>query len=191
MTDDTRKKYSDAAKLDMIELFQKETLDVFEFRRIAEICNIMIPLLNSVGSSFSHQSVSDALWHAEDRARNLHHVLGGHTFDGNEMLREKYRSMAELHGTLRAKYADVLEREADLIQVKNHLALKEINLETEARALAAERRVLSLREGSAMDEIPALPANIVESPSEPADETPLADSDETSEPKKKKLFGIF
>ena len=139
-------RYVDAVKLDMLDLFNKPTLNVFEFRRLAELCDIMIPLCNSAaGGRITHQVIADAMWGAESRAPTLHQALGGHIFDADELLQEKYRAMSEMHHDLRAKLAMAKKAEYTY-EVATRALSAQIEGMTEIEAgLAAERKLLTMR----------------------------------------------
>lgn len=155
------KRYTDAAKLDLMELLTKESPNIFEFRRAGQLCQIMIDLINGVQSShLTHKAIADAMWEAEDKAPTLHKALGGHIFDGDDLLREKYKYMVEAHSNLKAKYADVLERENLVRGAEDGIALMAQNLDVEQRILAAERQELNALGAGRPAQTPVLSADL-------------------------------
>jgi hypothetical protein len=141
-------RYVDAVKLDMLDLFNKENLNVFEFRRISEMCETMIPLCNSAaGGVISHKVIADAMWEAEDCAPTLHQALGGHIFDADEMLQEKYRAMSQMHSDLRTRLALAKKAELGFEMNTRALAAQIENLEEVEAGLSAERRLLEMKSG--------------------------------------------
>jgi hypothetical protein len=141
-------RYVDAVKLDMLDLFNKENLNVFEFRRISEMCEMMIPLCNSAaGGVISHKVIADAMWEAEDCSPTLHSALGGHIFDADEMLQEKYRAMSQMHSDLRTRLALAKKAELGFEMNTRALAAQIENLEEVESGLSAERRLLEMRSG--------------------------------------------
>lgn len=138
------KRYTDAVKLDILDLLNRERLGVFEFRRIERISQAMIPLLNSAGTSFTHQSIADALWAAEDIAPTLHAALGGHIFDGDTLLAQKYETMRDQHSELRNRYEAVLEHETEMRRVAAHVMREARLVGSERQLLAQERKRLAL-----------------------------------------------
>lgn len=165
MSEQTQKQlqlYVDAAKLDMLELFQKPVLNIFEFRRLADICEIMINLCDSASGGFiSPNAVHTALWASEVKALTLHSALGGHVFDANELLKDKYERMAKEHEQLRLKLAYAKQAEYEFTTRAAHLdaSLEEIGViekalgierrQLAARAAELERRELALAAGEA------------------------------------------
>jgi hypothetical protein len=143
---DTLQRYIDAVKLDMLDLFNKESLNVFEFRRISEMCEMMIPLCNSAaGGVISHKVIADAMWEAEDCSPTLHSALGGHIFDADEMLQEKYRAMSQMHSDLRTRLALAKKAELGFEMNTRALAAQIENLEDVEAGMSAERRLLAMR----------------------------------------------
>lgn len=150
MSDRTKEQlqgYVDAAKLDILELLSREKLNVFEFRRLIDICEVMIPLCNSAaGGMLMPDVITHALWESEDNlAPTLHGALGGHVFDVDTLLQEKYKAMARTHSDLRAKIAMTKLAERDYESGRRILAAQIENVGFEEAALAAERQLLEAR----------------------------------------------
>lgn len=150
MSDKTKEqlqRYIDAIKLDILDLFNKETLNVFEFRRIAELCDIMIPLCNSAaGGTIMPNVVNNAMWESEVKAPTLHNALGGHVFDADALLREKYRAMSQTHEDLRVKMALTKIAEREYESGRRVLASQIESVGFVEAGLAAERKLLDQRE---------------------------------------------
>lgn len=150
MSEKTREqlqKYVEAAKLDLLDLLSRPTLNVFEFRRIAEICDIMITLCNMASSGMLlPQSITDALWASEEgKAPTLHQALGGHVFDTDTLIAEKYKAMARDHSQMRQKTADAMMAERDFEKGRRILSSELDNLVHEQAGVAAERQLLAGR----------------------------------------------
>lgn len=149
MSDNTQeqlRRYVDAIKLDILDLFNKDTLNVFEFRRIAELCEIMIPLCNSAsGGTITPNIVTRALWDSEVKAPTLNKALGGHVFDVDALLKEKYESMARTHEELRLKLAMTRLAEREYESGRLVLAAQIENMGFMEAGLAADRKLLDAR----------------------------------------------
>lgn len=148
MSDTTEQlqRYIDAIKLDILDLFNKPTLNVFEFRRIGELCEIMIPLCNSAaGGTIMPSVINNAMWESEEKAPTLHSALGGHVFDVDTLLQEKYRAMAKTHEDLRLKLAHAALAERDHVRNATILAGQIENIGFMEAGLAAQRQLLDGR----------------------------------------------
>jgi hypothetical protein len=97
------KTFTDAAKLDVLNLLSKDTPHIFEFRRAAEICGIAAALC---GDRDEQMSIGRAIHAAEDKAPLLHSALVGRAFDGEAMLQDKYEELKAHHTELRHKALD-------------------------------------------------------------------------------------
>lgn len=144
-TKEQLQKYVEAAKLDLLDYLSRPTLNVFEFRRVAEVCDIMITLCNTAaGGTLFPQAITDALWAAEDgKAPTLHQALGGHVFDTDTLIAEKYKAMARDHSQMRQKHADAVLAERDFERGRRILSAELDNLVHEQAGVAAERQLLS------------------------------------------------
>jgi hypothetical protein len=160
-----------AAKLDILKLLEGEKPHTFEFRRVGEVCDIMIDVCNSFGQPAEHGSLSSAAREAETKAPVLHSVLMGRAFDGNALLREKYEELTNIHTRLRKKALDIADARAKVSQDEAVLEMKNSELkvrqglmqEYEAR-LERERERLQLTAGERgididLPDLPQLPAN--------------------------------
>jgi hypothetical protein len=155
-----------AAKLDILKLLEGEKPHTFEFRRVGEVCDIMIDVCNSFGHPAEHGTLSSAAREAETKAPTLHSVLMGRAFDGNALLREKYEELTNSHTRLRKKALDIADARAKVAQGEAVLEMKnnELSMRTnilqeyEAR-LERERERLQLTAGEQGVEIdlPDLP----------------------------------
>ena len=144
-TKEQLQKYIEAAKLDLLDYLSRPTLNVFEFRRVAEVCDIMIALCNMAGGGLLlPQAITDALWATEEgKAPTLHQALGGHVFDTETLLAEKYKAMARDHSAMRQKHADAVMAERDFVKGSRVLAIELDNLVHEQAGVAAERQLLA------------------------------------------------
>ena len=150
MTEQTQNQiqlYVDSAKLDMLEFFQKPQLGVYEFRKLADICDIMINLCDAASAGFiSPQAIHTALWASEVKAPTLHKALGGHVFDADELLKIKYETMARAHEELRLKMAYAKKAELEFTTRSAHLAAQIEEVSLIEGGLIAERKMLGARE---------------------------------------------
>jgi hypothetical protein len=149
----------DAAKVDILEHLQKEIPGVYEFRRIAEIANVMIPLINSFGNHHEHGALAGAMRDSEIIAPHLFEVLAGRAFDGNATLREKYATMLEQQTQLRRTMLDVQDAAQQVALQRHELDAHEVALKAHEGVLERERERLQLEARTRGKEItlPALP----------------------------------
>jgi hypothetical protein len=139
-------RYVDAAKLDMLELFDRPTLSIYEFRKLADVCEIMEELCDAASAGFiSPQAVHRALWASEIKAPTLHKALGGHVFDADTLLKAKYETMARQHEELRLKLAFTKKAETEYVMRGALLAERIEEITIEEGALADERKLLEMR----------------------------------------------
>lgn len=146
-TKEQLQRYVDAAKLDLLDLLNRPTLNVFEFRRMAELCDTMIDLCNSAAGGFLlPQAITDAMWQSENgKAPTLFQALGGHIFDSETMLAEKYNAMARDHADMRQKIATAKLAERDYEGGRRALAAEIEAVTLEGAAVAAERQLINQR----------------------------------------------
>lgn len=160
---DNLKKYTDAAKLDILNLIEKDEPHVFEFRRAAEICQFASMLCGYDGTPDEHIGVSLVIRAAEDKAPMLYDALMGRAFNGEALLREKYEEIRAHHTQLRRKALDIAEAQEKLLQDKASARGREEALRAYERSLERERERLQLEadsRGVALDlpELPQLPS---------------------------------
>lgn len=145
-TKEQLQRYIDALKLDILDLFNKPTLNVFEFRRIGELCEIIIPLCNSAsGGTIMPSVINNAMWESEEKAPTLHSALGGTIFDADTLLKDKYAAMARDHEALRLKMAHASLAERDHVRNGRILAEQIENVGFMEAGLAAQRQLLDGR----------------------------------------------
>jgi len=138
--------YVSAVKLDMLELFEQPELNISHFRKLSDICNIMTELCDAASAGFiSPQAVHTALWASEIKAPTLHKALGGHVFDADVLLKEKYERMARAHEELRLKLAYAKKIEHEFTTRNAHLAASLEEVGVIEQALGIERRQLAAR----------------------------------------------
>lgn len=177
-----------AAKLDILKLLEGEKPHTFEFRRVGEVCDIMVDVCNSFGQPAEHGTLSHAARESETKAPVLHGVLMGRAFDGNALLREKYEELTNIHTRLRKKALDIADARAKVSQDEAVLEMKNSELkvrqglmqEYEAR-LERERERLQLTAGERgididLPDLPQLPANFGRE-AEDEDEEPEPEAD--------------
>lgn len=135
------KQISDAAKLDILALFEKEAPGIFEFRRMTEIAQIVCDLF---GAPREHAALDLALRRSEHSAPTLHAVLLGVAFDGDALLNDRYRDMLEKLRKLRTAKAQ-LDNAADQLRIKEaQQRATDVELKAIARSLERERESLQL-----------------------------------------------
>ena len=95
------KDFTDAAKLDILNILSADKPGVFEFRRALDITRQMVDFVNSYGTPVEHGAFVQAINMAESKAPNFHSVLLGRAFDGDSLLHKKYEQMLNEHTQLR------------------------------------------------------------------------------------------
>jgi hypothetical protein len=154
------KTFTDAAKLDILNLLSKDEPHIFEFRRAAEICGIASALCGASGTPTEQSAISGAIRNAEDKAPLLHGALLGRAFDGEAMLREKYDELKAHHTDLRRKALDIEEAREQVGQAHRLVEDRHATLRDYEASLQRERERLQLEadtKGVTL-ELPALPA---------------------------------
>lgn len=160
-----KKIYCGAVAADIINILNKrDTIGIFEFRRIEKISALTTRLLNSVGTPDARYGHSEAMRKFETLAPTLYTVLENQAFDGNALLKEKYEEVQAVHTRLKGAQLD-LEAAQSLLRIQeaergqHMLLLREqethIERERERLELAADR----IGKDIELPDMPQLPAN--------------------------------
>jgi hypothetical protein len=155
--------YTNAAKLDILDMLSREALGIFEFRRIADIASMMCPLVDSLGQAVEHEQLGRTMHVSESKAPHLHSVLSGRTFDGQALLRAKYSELQQSHRELKLAHLGVQDAAAQVEHERRGIENDKNLLKAHAESLERERERVGLLAASAgvtinLPRLPALPS---------------------------------
>ncbi len=157
---ETIKKYTDAATVDILGFLHVSEPHVFHFRRIEKIAKLMAALVGSVGTPRELMDTASAMREMEGVSETLHTALEGHAFDGEELLRKKYQELHEFHRSLSQRKLDMEEAHATLSLAHSKLSLRRKLLDEQTTHIERERERLQLQAdavGKTVD-LPPMPA---------------------------------
>jgi hypothetical protein len=153
------KDFTDAAKLDILNILSAEKPAVFEFRRVQDIAQQMVDFVNSYGTPVEHGAFVQAINMAESKSPNLHDVFLGRAFDGHGLLVQKYEQMLREHTELRHAALNIAEANEVIRRDRAEVESEKEELKATHRKLAIERERLQLSADAAGKQVnlPTLP----------------------------------
>lgn len=138
------KDFTDAAKLDILNILSADEPGVFEFRRARDIAHQLVDFINSYGEPVEHDAVVQAINMAETKAPYFLNVLMGRAFDGNALLHKKYEEMLDEHTQLRHAALNIADAQARISRDLAETETKKDELLTIRAQLEIERERLQL-----------------------------------------------